>query len=102
VVSFYKDLRREPPPPSVIRLCRAEACQSMGAEALVTRARNRLGIALGATTADGQIGLEQVFCLGNCALAPAATFNGRLVGRLDEECLDGLMDAMAPDRRALR
>lgn len=95
VLTFYRDFRREAPPEQVLRMCRAEACQSMGAERLLAHASGRLGIEVGERTADGHIGLEQVFCLGNCALAPAAMLAGRLHGRLDEERLDGLLDSVA-------
>lgn len=95
VLTFYRDFRREAPPEHVVRMCRAEACQSMGAERLVAHVADRLGIEVGGRTADGRVGLEQVFCLGNCALAPAAELAGRLHGRLDEARLDGLLDALA-------
>ena len=101
VLTFYRDFRREAPPEHVLRMCRAEACQSMGAERLVAHVAERLGTDVGGTTADGRIGLEQVFCLGNCALAPAATLSGRLHGRLDEARLDALVDAVV-DRRSAR
>ncbi|HTX63680.1 MAG TPA: formate dehydrogenase subunit gamma, partial [Acidimicrobiales bacterium] len=91
VVTFYRDFRTEPPPAHTLRLCRAEACQSMGAERLVAHAEASLGTRVGGRTADGAIGLEQVFCLGNCALSPAALLDGRLVGRVDEARLDALV-----------
>ena len=95
VLTFYRDFRREAPPEHVLRICRAEACQSMGAERLVAHASERLGTDVGGRSADGRIGLEQVFCLGNCALGPAAMLAGRLHGRLDEARLDALVDAVA-------
>lgn len=91
VVSFYKDFRSEPPGSCVVHLCRGEACQSMGAERLARHARDRLGLEFGATAADGSITLEQVFCLGNCALSPAVMVDGRLVGRVDEACFDEIV-----------
>lgn len=81
VVSFYKDFRRTPPGRSVVALCRAEACQAVGAEALVEAVEARLGVACGSTRDDGAVTLDEVFCLGNCALGPAVTVDGRLVGR---------------------
>ncbi len=83
VVSFYHDLRTEPPGPMVVKLCRAEACQSMGAEQLVSEVEERLGVKVGQTSADGRVTLDQVFCLGNCALSPAGLIDERLHGRLD-------------------
>ncbi|WHT17432.1 formate dehydrogenase subunit gamma [Crossiella sp. CA-258035] len=95
VVTFYHDFRAEPAGRTVVKLCRAEACQSVGAEDLVAHAEARLGSKLGSTTPDGRVTLEQVFCLGNCALGPAGQVNGRLYGRLDPARLDGILDAEA-------
>lgn len=93
VVTFYADFRAEPGGRTHVRLCRAEACQSVGAERLVAHAEHLLGIKLGQTTPDGSISLDQVFCLGNCALGPAAQVNGRLYGQLDPSRLDTVLAA---------
>lgn len=82
VLNFYSDFRQSPPGRHVLRLCRAEACQSMGADALVSEVESTLGAKLGETTANNEVTLEQVFCLGNCALSPAAMLDGELLGRL--------------------
>lgn len=92
VVTFYHDFRRKPSGRHVLRLCRAEACQSAGGETLAVRAEAELGIASGETTDDESATLEAVYCLGLCALAPAAMIDGRPVGRLDEDRLDALLD----------
>jgi formate dehydrogenase subunit gamma len=91
VISFYADFRAEPAGRTVVKLCRAEACQSVGAERLVAHAQQVFGVKLGQTTQDGTVTLEQVFCLGNCALGPAAQINGKLHGKLDESRLDALI-----------
>jgi formate dehydrogenase subunit gamma len=91
VVTFYHDFRRAPPGRHVLKLCRAEACQSIGGEALAARAQERLGIGWGETAADGSVTLEPVYCLGLCACAPAALLDGRPVGRLDGARLDALL-----------
>lgn len=91
VVTFYHDFRRELSGKHVLKLCRAEACQSMGCERLVERAENRLGVECGGTSADGRVTLEAVYCLGLCATAPSAMIDGRLVGRLDNARLDQLL-----------
>ncbi|MGW4461388.1 formate dehydrogenase subunit gamma [Micromonospora sp. NPDC004704] len=91
VVTFYTDFRSEPAGRTTVKLCRAEACQSVGAEKVVAHAEQVLGIKVGQTTPDGSVTLEQVFCLGNCALGPAAQVNGRVVGRLDPRRLDALL-----------
>lgn len=92
IVSFYHDFRREPAGRHVLKLCRAEACQSLGGEHLAARGQSRLGIAWGETTPDGSVTLEPVFCLGLCASGPAAMLDDRPVGRLDAARLDRLLD----------
>lgn len=87
VVSFYHDFRTSPPAAHTVALCRGEACQSVGAEALYDEIRARPG-SLGADVA-----VAEVFCLGNCALGPSGTVDGRLHGRLSAERLDSLTEA---------
>src|SRR6476619_7916358 len=82
VVTFYHDFRHEPSGRHVLKLCRAEACQSVGCEALVARAEARLGTACGSTSPEG-VTLEAVYCLGLCATGPSAMVDGQVVGRLD-------------------
>src|SRR5277367_3269720 len=91
VFTFYHDFRKEPAGRHVLKLCRAEACQAAGGDALAARAEKKLGIALGNTTADERVTLEPIYCLGLCATAPSAMLDGRLVGRLDEARLDALV-----------
>ncbi len=91
MVTFYHDFRRQPAGRHVLKLCRAEACQAAGGEALAARAESRLGIAFGSTTADGRITLEPVYCLGLCSVSPSAMIDGRIVARLDEKKLDTLL-----------
>src|SRR5262245_32780690 len=91
VLTFYHDFRREPAGRHVLKVCRAEACQAMGCEALVARAEDHLGIACGNTSADGRVTLEAVYCLGLCATAPSAMQDGKLVGRLTAPKLDAVL-----------
>lgn len=91
VAGFYSDLRSSPPGRRVVRVCRAEACQSVGAEDLVAHACEALGVGLGGTTADGAVSLEQVFCLGNCALGPSVMVDATVVGRVDPARFDELV-----------
>ncbi|MBC7737456.1 MAG: formate dehydrogenase subunit gamma [Candidatus Saccharibacteria bacterium] len=91
VMSFYHDFREAPAGAHVIKLCRAEACQAVGADRVAAHARARLGVDWHGTTPDGRVTLEPVFCLGLCACGPAAMVDGRLVGRVDERRLDGLL-----------
>jgi formate dehydrogenase subunit gamma len=91
VVTFYHDFRRQPAGRHVLKMCRAEACQAMGCEALVERAESRLGVSCGGTSADGRVTLESVYCLGLCASGPSGMMDGRVVGRLTAPRLDALL-----------
>lgn len=93
VVSFYSDFRAEPAGRTTVRLCRAEACRSVGAQRVVDEVEQALGIKVGNTSPDGAVTLDQVFCLGNCALGPAAQVDGHLYGRVDAATVLGLIAA---------
>lgn len=93
VISFYHDFRSAPPGRHVLKLCRAEACQAMGARGLEAQLHERLGIGFNETTADGSVTLEPAYCLGNCACAPSAMLDGAVHGRLDTVSMDALIDA---------
>ncbi len=92
-ISFYHDFRTAPPAGRVIRLCRAEACQALGCEALVAHAA-ALGVPV---DGGGEVAIETVYCLGNCALGPAALVDGALVGRLDKTRLAALVAGQPAD-----
>jgi formate dehydrogenase subunit gamma len=92
VISFYHDFRHSPPGRHVMRICRAESCQSMGCDALVQHVEKRAGVKLGETTSDGSLTVEQVFCLGNCALSPAVMLDGQPYGRVSASVADFLID----------
>lgn len=94
VVTFYRDFRRAPAGRATVRICGAEACQAVGATALAGHARDRLGIGFGETTADGAVTLDEVFCLGNCALGPSVEVAGRVYGRVGPDRFDGLLGGL--------
>ena len=91
VFTFYHDFRHKPAGRHVLKLCRAEACQAAGGDALAARAESKLGISIGSTTADDRVTLEPIYCLGLCSTAPSAMLDGRLIGRLDVKRLDALV-----------
>jgi formate dehydrogenase subunit gamma len=91
VVTFYHYFRKEPPGRHVVHLCRAEACQSVGAVALEAHAKKSLGIDFHETTADKAISLEPVYCLGNCSLGPSIMIDQELQGRVSPTRFDELM-----------
>ncbi|TWB44843.1 formate dehydrogenase gamma subunit [Nitrospirillum viridazoti] len=97
IVSFYHDFREAPAGRHVVKLCRAEACQSMGGHALAEGLLRRLGLDWGGTTGDGQVTIEPVYCLGLCACAPAALIDGRPLGRLNRERLDAAVNEARND-----
>jgi formate dehydrogenase subunit gamma len=91
VVSFYHYFRQHQGGRHVVHLCRAEACQALGAVALEAHAKRTLGIDFHGTTADGAISLEPVYCLGNCALGPSLMIDEQLQGRVSAQRFDALM-----------
>jgi formate dehydrogenase subunit gamma len=97
VASFYHDFRLDGPAGRhVLKLCRAEACQAVGCEAVADAARKRLGVDWGGTTADGAWTLEPVYCLGLCANGPSAMVDGEPIAALDVGRLNGLIDGAGP------
>jgi formate dehydrogenase subunit gamma len=95
VVSFYHDFRRERAGRHVVKLCQAEACQSLGSRELTAHACDRLGVAMGNTTADGRVTLEPTYCLGLCATAPSAMIDGTVLGRVTAARLDAALEGLA-------
>ena len=91
VVTFYRDFRREPAGRTTVRICQAEACRSVGAVELGEHAKRRTGVGFGETTYDGKVTVDEVFCLGNCALGPAVEVGGKLHGRVTPTRLDALL-----------
>ena len=91
VVTFYHFFRTSPPGRHTLYLCRAEACQAMGARALEQYARDTLKVDFHETTADGRFSLEPVYCLGNCACSPAVMIDETVYGRVTAERLDELL-----------
>lgn len=94
VISFYHHFRTTPPGRHVVQICRAEACQSVGARALEAHAKTRLGVDYHQTTSDREITLEAVYCLGNCACGPSVRVGDSVRGRVTPEAFDDLMDEL--------
>jgi formate dehydrogenase subunit gamma len=91
VITFYHDFRRKPAGRHILKLCRAEACQSMNGPKVARDLLSKLGIDWGETTSDGGLTVEGIYCLGLCACAPAALYDGEPIGRLDQERLDAVV-----------
>lgn len=92
VISFYHDFHRHPPGLHVLKICRAESCQAMGCDKTIQHIEKRLGVKLGETTSDGSFTVEQVFCLGLCALSPTVMMDGKPYGRVSPQVADMLVD----------
>lgn len=95
VVTFYHDFKRAPQGRHTIKICRAEACQAMGSEALCAHAEKLLKTELGTTTQDGRHTIEAVYCLGNCALSPAIMVGNDLFGKVDAKRFDQIVATLA-------
>lgn len=91
VITFYHHFRSHAPGRHVVQVCRAEACQAVGAVALEAHAKKCLGIDFHETTADGAVTLEAVYCLGNCAVGPSLRVNDDIVGRVTPERFDEIV-----------
>lgn len=95
VVTFYHEFRDHPGGRHLLKICRAEACQSMGSDRVADRIRQLLGIDFHQTTPDGAVTLEPVYCLGLCACAPAAMLDGVVYGRVDDDCLSEIVAGLS-------
>ena len=91
VVSFYHDYRKQPAGRHVLKLCQAEACQSMGSDTVAARFKQTFGIDFHQTSTDGAVTLEPVYCLGLCACSPAALLDGEVIGRIDADKIDEIV-----------
>jgi len=96
-VTFYHDFHGAPIDGAVLKLCRAEACQSMGCEDLVAHLADAHGIVPDVTKSGVGLHVRTVYCLGNCALSPSALLDDTPVGRLDRSRLDAIVrDSVRP------
>ncbi|MDQ6683841.1 MAG: NAD(P)H-dependent oxidoreductase subunit E [Pseudomonadota bacterium] len=93
VVTYYHHFRSSPPPARVVQICRAEACRSMGAEALLAHARSRFGCDEHGVSRDGSVLVEAAYCLGLCASSPAMFVGEELHARVTKKKFDAVMDA---------
>ena len=95
VVSFYHDFRRRPAGRHIVKVCRAEACQSMKGNELAEAAQKTLKVKFGETTSDGAITLEAVYCLGLCATSPSMMVDERPLGRMTPKKFEVLVEELA-------
>lgn len=91
VITFYHYFKTTPPARCTVQICRAEACQSMGGDALLSHASQALGCGLHEHSHDGGFALEPVYCLGHCATAPAIMINDAVHARVTPARFDTLV-----------
>ena len=91
VISFYHDFRRSPVDGRVLKLCRAESCQALGCEELVSHLEHHHGIKVDDADDGAELHVESVYCLGNCALSPSALLDGAPIGRIDRDRIDAIV-----------
>ena len=96
--SFYEMLRTEPVGKYVVSVCTNIACMLRGSYELIEHAESRLGVRVGATTADGAFTLEDVECIADCGRAPALAVNHRFFGNVTNESFDQLVDDLTAGR----
>jgi formate dehydrogenase subunit gamma len=94
VFSFYHDFRDAPAGRHDLKLCQAEACQSMGSAAVAQKLKQKLGIDFHETKNDGSVTLEPVYCLGLCACAPSAMLDGQVIGRVGDDEIDDILEVI--------
>jgi len=92
VVSYYHDFRTSPAGKHVVKICEAEACQSMGSRELSEHAKKSLGLDM--HESNDNVTLEPVYCLGNCACSPAVMIDGKTFGRVSASRFDEIVAAM--------
>lgn len=97
VISFYHHFRSEPAGRHVVQICRAEACQAVGARALEAHIETSLDVKVGETTTDGNVTVEPVYCLGNCACGPSVQVGDEIYARVNPERFDALIAALGGD-----
>jgi formate dehydrogenase subunit gamma len=85
VMSFYHDFKDHPGGRHTLKICRAEACQAAGGEAISVEALEKLGLDWHGTTTNGAVTIEPVYCLGLCACSPAMMLDDRPMGRIDAD-----------------
>ncbi len=99
VVTFYHHFRTAPAGRHILQICRAESCQSMGAEKLEAYIKAQLGIDYHQTTADGAVTLEPIYCLGNCACSPAVMIDDEVYGRVDEHKINKIIAEVRAEQK---
>jgi formate dehydrogenase subunit gamma len=94
VVTFYHHFRTQKPGRHILQICRAESCQAMGSDAIEAYIKKKLDLNFHETTPDGEITLEPIYCLGNCACSPSVMIDEEVYGRVDSQKIDQLIASL--------
>ena len=94
VVTFYSRFSLKPKGKYNISVCLGTACFVKGAQKIMDRLTERLGIGQGETTEDGMFSIEETRCVGACGLAPVFTVNGEVYGKATVQKLDQVLDEL--------
>lgn len=95
VVSYYHHFRQTPPAKHILQVCRAEACQARGANQLIDQIERKLGCKMHEHTTNGNIALEPIYCLGQCAVGPNILVDEiTLHARANESVIDQVVDSL--------
>lgn len=92
VATFYAQFKLKPRGRNIIRVCKGTACHIQGSPKIAARIEEILGIETGETTDDLRFTLEEVACIGACALAPVITINNEPYGRLTADKVQNILD----------
>jgi formate dehydrogenase subunit gamma len=93
-ITFYHHFRQHPAGRHVIHVCRAEACQAVGADALVEHAKKSLGCDFHETTKDNAVTLEPAYCLGQCAIGPSLLIDDEIHAKVTPARFDSLVKGL--------
>ena len=102
VLTFYHDFRTTKPGASIVKFCRAEACQANGCRSLEAHWKDRHGLAMDDTSTDGAVTLQAVYCLGNCSLGPSMLVDGELIARATTTTIDSVVAAAQQKAKGAR
>ena len=92
VATFYSRFTLTPKGKYNIQLCLGTACYVKGADKILVKLEELLGIKVGETTADGKFSLEGARCVGACGLAPVMVINEEVYGKVTPEMVKGILD----------
>lgn len=92
VITFYSRFTLKPKGKYNVAVCLGTACFVKGSEKVLDRLKEKLGIDVGETTADGKFSIEATRCIGACGLAPVFTVNDEVYGKATPELIDKIID----------